>query len=195
MGLLSKVFNIGGVVQKIGGSLVQGAEVFKVNQTEKMKHDAARFQTAMSQFEGEFAQKHESRFERFVNALNRLPRPFLALGTIALFIFAMADPAGFTIRMNGLSAIPEPLWWLLGAIVGFYFGARELHHFRVERPKIRSIDAHEKAHSRGNNSKSHSGDRGIIPDPIPDPGDKGGAGRQAIEPSGNAAIDEWLQNG
>jgi Holin of 3TMs, for gene-transfer release len=27
--------------------------------------------------------------------------------------------------------VPEPLWWLLGAIVGFYFGAREAHYFRT----------------------------------------------------------------
>jgi hypothetical protein len=26
--------------------------------------------------------------------------------------------------------VPEPLWWLLGAIVSFYFGARELHYLR-----------------------------------------------------------------
>jgi hypothetical protein len=32
--------------------------------------------------------------------------------------------------MVGLNAVPEPLWWLLGAIVAFYFGARETHYFR-----------------------------------------------------------------
>ena len=26
--------------------------------------------------------------------------------------------------------MPEPLWWLLGAVVAFYFGARETHYFR-----------------------------------------------------------------
>jgi len=26
--------------------------------------------------------------------------------------------------MAGLATVPEPLWWLLGAIVSFYFGAR-----------------------------------------------------------------------
>ena len=26
--------------------------------------------------------------------------------------------------MAGLSLVPEPLWWLLGAIDSFYFGAR-----------------------------------------------------------------------
>jgi hypothetical protein len=35
--------------------------------------------------------------------------------------------------MVGLAEVPEPLWWLLGAIVGFYFGARELHYRRVPR--------------------------------------------------------------
>ena len=36
----------------------------------------------------------------------------------------MAEPDWFAARMIGLAAVPEPLWWLLGAIVGFYFGAR-----------------------------------------------------------------------
>ena len=30
----------------------------------------------------------------------------------------------------GLALVPEPLWWLLGAIVSFYFGAREAHYIR-----------------------------------------------------------------
>jgi hypothetical protein len=32
--------------------------------------------------------------------------------------------------MVGLNAVPEPLWWLLGAVVAFYFGARETYYFR-----------------------------------------------------------------
>lgn len=70
------------------------------------------------------------RFDRIVNALNRLPRPLLAMGTLALFGYAMADPPGFVVRMQALAAIPEPMWWLLGAVVAFYFGAREAHHLR-----------------------------------------------------------------
>jgi hypothetical protein len=69
-------------------------------------------------------------FDRVVNGLNRLPRPFLAFGTIGLFIYAMLDPQGFAARMVGLNAVPEPLWWLLGAVVAFYFGARETFYFR-----------------------------------------------------------------
>jgi len=69
-------------------------------------------------------------FDTAINGLNRLPRPMLALGTLGLFIFAMVDPVAFSGRMVGLDAVPEPLWWLLGAIVSFYFGARELHYVR-----------------------------------------------------------------
>ena len=35
--------------------------------------------------------------------------------------------------MVGLREVPEPLWWLLGAIVSFYFGAREMYYFRSPR--------------------------------------------------------------
>ena len=42
----------------------------------------------------------------------------------------MVDPVAFASRMVGLNAVPEPLWWLLGAIVAFYFGARETYYFR-----------------------------------------------------------------
>ena len=42
----------------------------------------------------------------------------------------MVDPQAFAARMVGLNAVPEPLWWLLGAVVAFYFGARETFYFR-----------------------------------------------------------------
>ena len=59
-----------------------------------------------------------------MDGINRLPRPLLALGTVGLMVSAMANPSWFAARMQGLVAVPEPLWWLLGVIVSFYFGAR-----------------------------------------------------------------------
>ncbi|WP_425537333.1 holin family protein [Phaeobacter gallaeciensis] len=59
-----------------------------------------------------------------MDGINRLPRPLLALGTVGLMVSAMANPSWFAARMQGLAAVPEPLWWLLGVIVSFYFGAR-----------------------------------------------------------------------
>ncbi|MGL4321923.1 MAG: holin family protein, partial [Paracoccaceae bacterium] len=86
---------------------------------------------ALRQLGAEYQLAPQGWFDRFVNGLNRLPRPMLAFGTIGLFVYAMMDPDSFARRMVGLNAVPEPLWWLLGAVVGFYFGAREAHYFRT----------------------------------------------------------------
>lgn len=113
------------------GDGVRGvAEVFRPNATRAMElgHDA--YMAAHATHGAEFQHARTGWFDAFVNGLNRLPRPMLALGTLALFIYAMHDPVGFAVRMDGLATVPEPLWWLLGAVVAFYFGARESHHLR-----------------------------------------------------------------
>ncbi|RJE85432.1 holin family protein [Paracoccus onubensis] len=113
------------------GSAVGGvAEIFVQNATRRMELDEAAYGRAVTQFGQEFTNRDGGWFDSIVNGLNRLPRPLLALGTMALFGYAMIEPAGFGLRMEGLQRVPEPLWWLLGAIVGFYFGAREAHYFR-----------------------------------------------------------------
>ncbi len=85
---------------------------------------ATRVQVHAMQQHGREFQAGPGVFNRFMDGVNRLPRPALALGTLALFISAMTDPVWFSERMQGLALVPEPLWWLLGVIVSFYFGAR-----------------------------------------------------------------------
>ncbi|MEE9389379.1 MAG: holin family protein [Paracoccaceae bacterium] len=121
-----------GVVEAIFGLLFGGGrnalkdtvEVFREN-AEAGAERAARYRSAaLGQFAAEFAVERKGVFDRFMDGLNRLPRPALALGTLGLFVAAMVDPIWFASRMQGIALVPEPLWWLLGAIVSFYFGAR-----------------------------------------------------------------------
>ncbi len=79
---------------------------------------------AMRQHGAEFQRTEKGGFDRFMDGVNRLPRPLLALGTLGLFVSAMVSPLWFSERMQGIALVPEPLWWLLGVIVSFYFGAR-----------------------------------------------------------------------
>jgi hypothetical protein len=67
-------------------------------------------------------------YDRLVDALNRLPRPLMALGTVALMAAAMIAPDWFEGRMEALAAVPEALWWLLGAVISLYFGSRLQSH-------------------------------------------------------------------
>lgn len=104
--------------------VIETVEAFRENAENGAVRDADAKSAALAQFAAEFARPRQGWFDRFIDGVNRLPRPMLALGTIGLFCIAMIDPVWFAARMSGLAQVPEPLWWLMGAIVSFYFGAR-----------------------------------------------------------------------
>jgi len=119
---------VGGVMAVIFGDgrnvIAETAEVFRVNAEQADQRATDVTKATLAQFAAEFAQLRKGLFDRLIDGINRLPRPMLALGTIALFVTAMFDPVWFASRMEGVALVPEPLWWLMGAIVSFYFGAR-----------------------------------------------------------------------
>lgn len=104
--------------------IAETAEVFRVNAENQDQRLADARAQSLSQFAAEFQLERKGLFDRVIDGLNRLPRPMLAFGTLGLFAAAMIDPVWFASRMQGIALVPEPLWWLMGAIVSFYFGAR-----------------------------------------------------------------------
>ncbi len=122
MGLIDKVFTL---LFGNGTNVVrETAEVFRENTEAGAAREASMRSQALAQHQAEFLIPKKGLFDRFMDGVNRLPRPAMALGTLGLFVAAMVDPVWFAARMQGLSLVPEPLWWLLGAVVSFYFGAR-----------------------------------------------------------------------
>lgn len=109
-----------------GGSNVlrDTVEIFRENAENAAARDSAASRAALEQFATEFNARDRGFFDRLMDGLNRVPRPAMALGTLGMFVAAMFDPVWFASRMEGIALVPEPLWWLLGAIVSFYFGAR-----------------------------------------------------------------------
>ncbi|WP_084862228.1 holin family protein [Salibaculum halophilum] len=126
MGLIERIFSL---FFDDGRNVIrETAEVFRENAEGAAGREARLRKDTLRQFAQEFEHPREGRFDRFINGLNRLPRPLLAFGTIGLFIAAMVNPIWFASRMQGIAVVPEPLWWLMGAIVSFYFGARHQAH-------------------------------------------------------------------
>ncbi|MFC4668681.1 holin family protein [Seohaeicola nanhaiensis] len=120
-----------GLIQTLAGLLFgsrnvvrETAEVFRENAEAAAARASGLQGQVLAQYAAEFALPRPGWFDRLMDGLNRLPRPALALGTLALFAAAMVDPLWFAARMQGIALVPEPLWWLLGVIVTFYFGAR-----------------------------------------------------------------------
>jgi hypothetical protein len=122
MGLITTIFNaiFGG-----GRNVIkETAEVFRPNAEASAQRSADYSQAALAQYAAEFQHARKGWFDRLIDGLNRLPRPLMAFGVIGLVVSAMWAPIWFAERMQGIALIPEPLWWLLGVIVSFYFGAR-----------------------------------------------------------------------
>ncbi|MEQ8341743.1 MAG: holin family protein [Marinovum algicola] len=122
MGLIERALSL-----VFGGgrnALAETVEVFRENAEKGAAREVTLHQATLAQFGKEFRRDRRGWFDRLMDAVNRLPRPAMAMGTLGLFVAAMADPIWFAARMQGIALVPEPLWWLLGAIVSFYFGAR-----------------------------------------------------------------------
>ena len=127
MGLMGRI--LGALFGGGRNVIAETAEVFRPNAEAADQRGADAQSAALRQMAAEFGGV-QGPWGRFVDGLNRLPRPAMAFGCIFLFASAMHDPIWFAERMQGLALVPEPLWALMGAIVAFYFGAREMHKFR-----------------------------------------------------------------
>lgn len=174
MGLISDILAV-----LFGGSrnvIRETAEVFIENAESGAVRDATIRQAALAQLGAEFGIARQGIFDRFMDGLNRLPRPALALGTLGLFVSAMVDPIWFAERMQGVALVPEPLWWLMGAIVSFYFGARYQSRSQAFQKSIAATMAMSAGVAR-NISALRALDEGAGP---------------TLSPAGqNAALDEW----
>ena len=107
MGMIEGLFSL-----LFGGGrnvLRESAEIFRENAEAGAGRSHDVRQATLQQFAAEFAVPRKGLFDRFMDAMNRVPRPALALGTLGLFVAAMVDPIWFTSRMQGIALVPEPL--------------------------------------------------------------------------------------
>lgn len=180
MGVIRTVAGL--VLGRGGNAVAQTVEVFRENAEAAAQRAAALQGGALDQFAREFAVPRKGGFDRFMDGVNRLPRPLMALGTLGLFVAAMADPIWFASRMQGIALVPEPLWWLLGAIVSFYFGAR--HQAKGQEFRRSVAGAVAQAGTVAANVQALEALTASAPPP---------AAPAEAEPAGeaNAALDEW----
>lgn len=162
--------------------IAETAEVFIPNAENSAQRTADVRQQAMAQYAHEFGQP--GLVNRIADGMNRMGRPLITYGVIGLFVSAMYDPIWFAARMQGLALVPEPLWIIFGAIVSFFFGARELSKYRgtsmaKEAARIAAAVPQVVENIKTLNSLS--------------PGIAGGGGYSSL--GKNEAIDDWKHNG
>jgi len=189
MGLIERVF--GAVFGDGRNVIVETAQVFRENAEGAAVRQADIKQQAMQQFASEFVVARQGGFDRLMDGLNRLPRPLLAFGTIGLFIVAMVDPVWFSSRMQGISLVPDPLWWLMGAIVSFYFGARHQAHSQDFQRSIAQTLA--RVPTVIENTRALQALRADTPQ-VAGTLTAADATMQAVVPSENPALSDWMRH-
>ncbi|MCA0872864.1 holin family protein [Seohaeicola saemankumensis] len=164
------------------------AEVFRENAEAGAARAAGVQGQAMAQFGAEFTVPRRGWFDRVMDAVNRLPRPALALGTLGLFVAAMVDPLWFAARMQGIALVPEPLWWLLGVIVSFYFGAR--HQVKAQSFQREIAATMARVPEVTQNIAALEALRADSPGAA-DPGVDAQLALAVVRPSANPALEDW----
>lgn len=186
MGLIGQVFNL-----IFGGGrnvIAETAEVFRENAEAGAAREADMRQNAMLQYATEFAPRQRGWFDQFMDGLNRVPRPAMALGTLGLFVAAMVDPIWFAERMQGVALVPEPLWWLLGAIVSFYFGARhQLKGQEFQKSLAATMGRAPKVIENISNLRKLRADSPGVARTEPD----ATLTLETVTPGSNPALDDW----
>jgi hypothetical protein len=122
----------------IGGGLLTGAntlvETIWGSSEKDSRRRARRRADAVAQFAAEFRRlEKRTWWDSFIDGLNRLPRPTLVVLVLGYFALAYVDPVEFQVLNTALEGVPDEAWFLLGAIVTFYFGARELEKSRQKK--------------------------------------------------------------
>lgn len=164
------------------------AEVFRENAETGAVRSAQVQMQAMQQYGSEFVVPRQGRFDRIMDGINRLPRPALALGTLGLFVSAMVAPLWFAERMQGIALVPEPLWWLLGVIVSFYFGAR--HQVKAQQFQRDIVSSMANVPTVMENVRQLRALRATSPG-VADTGADAALTLAATRPEDNAALSEW----
>lgn len=119
--------------------VAETAEVFRENAEAGAQRVAEYDQAALAQFMAEFQHARKGRFDRFMDGLNRLPRPLTVLALFWLFTLAAVNPIWFAEIMTALALVPEPLWWCMGTVVTFYFGGRMQEKLLQSRHTLKGV--------------------------------------------------------
>jgi hypothetical protein len=127
---------LGKIGQLLGGGILDGVNgIIKTVAGDKVQQEANRNTEAMAVHGGIVAEfgSRENRtwWDSLVDGLNRLPRPLMAFGVIALMAWPAFDPAGFAAAMQGYALMPEWMGEIILAVVFTYFVARSVEKVRI----------------------------------------------------------------
>jgi hypothetical protein len=137
MGILSGLNPVSAIVDSVSGAVQGVGKVFFGSTEERDQQASDEIKSVQAGYQAEFmAPEKKGKFNQFVDGANRLVRPFFTFGVVALFAWCVYDPAQFSVAMQALRLMPDNLWYVLFAIITFWFGSRTLIDHAAAKAQI-----------------------------------------------------------
>lgn len=152
------------IANALGGNVLGGVnKIVKTVFGDKAARDKAGADEAaagQAQYAAEFQVENRTWFDSLVDGFNRMMRPTMWYSTLLYMWLSFTDIEQFIEVTNGLRLVPEPVFVILGVMVGFLFPIRELKpafskaitHFKRDGKKIVEDMKAERATEKKNSS-------------------------------------------
>lgn len=73
----------------------------------------------------------KSKFDKYMNKINRLPRILMLFGIIAMILHAAADPVHYTVWMKALKETPAELWYIFTIVIVSWAGTKFVRDIKM----------------------------------------------------------------
>lgn len=114
----------------IFGSVTKPIEAIFGNRAKRDAYAADENAATKAQYAAEF-RENRTAWDSFVDGLNRLIRPTLVFGTIAIFTMPLWDIDRFVEIMVAYTGVPEPLWNMMYLVFCFYLTSRGIEKIKM----------------------------------------------------------------
>jgi len=138
MGLISTLFG-----SLFGGGrniVTETVEVFRPNAEAQAQRSNNLNTATLNQMAAEFADRGERGwFDRVMDGVNRLPRPMMVIGVFGILFWTSIDPIAAAKVFTSWAIIPAEFWYVVLAIVTFYFGGRHQSKANEMQERLASV--------------------------------------------------------
>ena len=86
--------------------------------------------------------RHRTWWDILIDGVNRLVRPLYTYGVLAMMLTAFLNPGFYLRGIETLAVTPQPIWYLIGIIIGFWFTGKFIDAVKKNSPL--DMDAVEK---------------------------------------------------
>lgn len=137
---MSSLFGVEGIVNGVGG-LVKSILGDKAAREDNVHSEQMSAEQAMAADAAAQQRDNRTKWDSFVDGLNRLPRPIIAFMVIGAIIWAPINPIKFNIVMQSYAIVPMWLAAIFGQVILLFFGGRMLDGWNMKATDPATVEA------------------------------------------------------